>query len=243
MSIGNELKTVREGHGLNRKEVAEILQIPYTTLSNYENDSREPSSDFLKAFAKQFNVTIDSLLGISTNYLSTDENNFIKKYRTLDEYGKNAIAALMDVEYERVQAELANNIVDFSEIIERSKEQYDKKLRIFGKASAGLGVEAIEEYEYIYGPERADFALIVDGDSMEPKFHHNQVIYVHQTPTIANNQIGVVQVQTTNDFIPRVYLKKINIKNNQATLISLNHHYEEMTVSCEDITILGTIVY
>lgn len=34
---------------------------------------------------------------------SSEEENHIKKYRTLDEYGKKAVDAVLDIEYERCQ--------------------------------------------------------------------------------------------------------------------------------------------
>jgi len=62
MSIGNKLKELREKAGLNKKEVAEKLDMPYTTYNNYETDAREPGSNTLKMLAALYGVTVDYIL-------------------------------------------------------------------------------------------------------------------------------------------------------------------------------------
>lgn len=61
----NRLTKLREEKGLNKKEIAKELSLPYTTYLNYENDEREPSSETLIQIAKFFDVSVDYLLGIS----------------------------------------------------------------------------------------------------------------------------------------------------------------------------------
>lgn len=57
------LKHLREARGLNMRETAKLLGIPYTTYVNYEKGSREPTSEMLIALADFFGVTTDYLLG------------------------------------------------------------------------------------------------------------------------------------------------------------------------------------
>ena len=47
MSFGESLVTIRSAKGISRKDFAEQLQIPYTTLRNYETDQREPGHKLL----------------------------------------------------------------------------------------------------------------------------------------------------------------------------------------------------
>lgn len=55
----------REFNGYNRKQFAEILKMPYRTVTNYENGSREPGSDYLAKVANVCGCTTDWLLGLS----------------------------------------------------------------------------------------------------------------------------------------------------------------------------------
>lgn len=57
------LKILRESRGLNMRETAKLLGIPYTTYVNYEKGLREPTSEMLIQLADFFGVTTDYLLG------------------------------------------------------------------------------------------------------------------------------------------------------------------------------------
>lgn len=67
------IKTLREKKGLNMKEAAVQLQLPYTTYRNYEQGLREPNSETLIQIANFYNTSIDYLLGRSDK--QTDETN------------------------------------------------------------------------------------------------------------------------------------------------------------------------
>ncbi len=69
----DRLTKLREEIGLNKKEVAKALNMPYTTYLNYENNEREPNSETLIQIANFFNVSIDFLLGVS-DVKTTDIN-------------------------------------------------------------------------------------------------------------------------------------------------------------------------
>ena len=51
--------------GMNRKEFAAALGIPYRTVTNYENGSREPGSDYISKVADYCSCTTDWLLGLT----------------------------------------------------------------------------------------------------------------------------------------------------------------------------------
>jgi Predicted transcriptional regulator len=61
----DRLRTLREERGLNMKQTAQKLNIPYTTYVGYEKNEREPNSETLIDIADFFNCSIDYLLGRS----------------------------------------------------------------------------------------------------------------------------------------------------------------------------------
>ena len=63
MGFGERLIKLREGKGVARKEFAEKLQLPYTTLRNYETNQREPGHKTLINMASILGVTVDDLVG------------------------------------------------------------------------------------------------------------------------------------------------------------------------------------
>ncbi|MCH5192232.1 MAG: helix-turn-helix domain-containing protein [Oscillospiraceae bacterium] len=57
-----KMKDLRQSRGLNKRQMAEILELPYTTYNNYEIGAREPNSDILKKISKIFGVSVDFLI-------------------------------------------------------------------------------------------------------------------------------------------------------------------------------------
>lgn len=100
------LKELRIKKGLNMRQIALALDMPYTTYVNYEKGAREPNSEMLIAFATFYDVSIDYLIGftddpkrsggrlvkaavpIQSNTLTTDENELVGDYRQLNTDGK-----------------------------------------------------------------------------------------------------------------------------------------------------------
>ena len=112
MTFGERLTQLREEHGYKtRKRFAELLNIPETTLRNYETDAREPGHTFLKQMSDFFDVSTDYLLGLteekekySSHQLKSSEYEHIKKYRDLDPHGKEMVDFTLQKEWERSSA-------------------------------------------------------------------------------------------------------------------------------------------
>ena len=71
MTIGERIIEQRKKLGLTRIQLAQDLDIPHTTLRNYETDQREPGHLMLITLSKKFGVTTDYLLGMD----EIDEEN------------------------------------------------------------------------------------------------------------------------------------------------------------------------
>ncbi|WIF95057.1 helix-turn-helix domain-containing protein [Caminicella sporogenes] len=80
MTLGKRLKELRLENEKTAEEVAKILNIGRSTLSNYENDIRKPDYDTLKKFASLYNVSLDYLLG------RTDIRNLEKELTPEEKY-------------------------------------------------------------------------------------------------------------------------------------------------------------
>lgn len=108
--INDKLREIREQTGLNKKRFAEFIGIKYTTYNNYEVGVREPNSDFIKMICRKFNVSADFIYGLQedkeTLYsykLKPSEYEHIKKYRNLDQYGRETVDLIIERETERVK--------------------------------------------------------------------------------------------------------------------------------------------
>lgn len=109
MTFGERLTQLRKEHGYNtRNEFAEKLNIPSTTLRNYETDAREPGHTFLKQISELFNVSVDYLLCLTDEKevlksfrLRSEEQVLLEQYRLLDAHGKEMVDFTLTKEYER----------------------------------------------------------------------------------------------------------------------------------------------
>lgn len=95
MSFGENLIALRNLNKLSRKELADKLNIPYTTLRNYETNQREPGHKLLIQIAQLFSVSVDTLIGVSsdkkTTLYSNEAMEVARYYDTLGADGKQRI--------------------------------------------------------------------------------------------------------------------------------------------------------
>ena len=110
----NRLKELRESKGLNMREAARLIGMPYTTYVNYEKSAREPNSETLVQLADFFETSIDYMLcktdlnqyapaqSVTPAHvrelpvLSGDELELVEKYRQLTELNKGRVLQQID---------------------------------------------------------------------------------------------------------------------------------------------------
>ena len=107
--IGDKIKSRRKACRYTQRHVANELNIPYSTYSNYENNNREPSFDMLKKIASVLGVSFADLMGWDDNAhvghiarevheLELVEKDLLSVFRLLNVSGqKKAIAYMNDL--------------------------------------------------------------------------------------------------------------------------------------------------
>lgn len=115
-AIPERLVKAREFIGHNRKSFAEKLNIPYRTITNYENGSREPGSDYILKVADVCGCTTDWLLGLSDD----PRNN--SPYSSLLAQGNDPLFESLRVNYEELNAEGREKLVDYSDDLVQSSK-------------------------------------------------------------------------------------------------------------------------
>lgn len=99
--IGGRLRYFRELRGLSQKELASLIGVSNSRVSNWEQGINRPDADILASICNSLHISADELLDInsSTNKLgslSTAELEHIKKYRRIDSDGKKTIDMMLD---------------------------------------------------------------------------------------------------------------------------------------------------
>lgn len=224
-----KIKELREKNKLTQQQAAEKLNLPLPTYRSYETGAREPGIDVLIKLSELYDVTTDYLLDHKPRLtmLSPSEISHIKKYRTLDPYGKKAVTSVLDIEFERC-----------TYIPEPNREELIEVSINYAPVSAGFGdeLEDYEQWEKASVPltpesRKADFILVVDGDSMDPKFHNGDYILVRKQPAVDIGQIGIFGVDGKG------YIKKYGGDK----LISLNKKYPDIPLN-EDSRCFGLVL-
>ncbi len=62
--FGLRLKDLRKSKGISQKQLANLVEVSETSISNYENNLALPGIETIKAFAVLFRVSADYLLGL-----------------------------------------------------------------------------------------------------------------------------------------------------------------------------------
>lgn len=126
MSFGESVIKIRTAKGISRKDFAEQLKIPYTTLRNYETEQREPGHKLLIKMATILNVSVDDLVDHHPNKnmlsYSSEARQLAKDYDALDEHGKKIVRLVIDEETFRMSTALKTYLIQ-TEGTEVPKEQ------------------------------------------------------------------------------------------------------------------------
>ena len=251
MSFGTRLKEKREALGITQPQLAEMLNVSKGAIGNWETDVNSPRATLL--------YDLFDILHCDANYLFQDETrelyeneaspeefeNIIKKYRLIAEYspdGAVVVDTVLDREYAiaeklREQKEQLEKVqrMDMEvaeEIVPRRIIAYYGKIAAAGKSYGFEDVLAgTLECPLTDESERADYAIGVSGDSMEPTFFDGDIVYVAKNSIPEIGDIGIFQKDNG------IYIKEVG----ENELISHNSQYKPI-VNNGDILCLGKVV-
>lgn len=110
MSFGTRLRDKRKELGITQPQLAKILGVSQSAIGSWETDTNSPRATLL--------YDLFDILHCDANYLFQDETrelykdkatpgefeNIIKKYRVLDDHGKEMVDFTLEKEYERSKA-------------------------------------------------------------------------------------------------------------------------------------------
>ena len=203
----NNVKTLRKAHGYTLKELADLCEVAESTIQRIESGTRKPSFEVMLKLGEVFNCPSSDIFTDKSIVEITplnSEKELIRKYISLDAHGKKIVDSLLDAEYERCTGETA--------------EKQTKIIPLF-PAAAGAGepmtTTAFQEYE-VEADSKAQFAVIISGDSMEPELHDGEIALCEKRRA----KIGELAVIMVNGFLlvkqyiedgfGNIYLRSLN---------------------------------
>jgi len=224
MSFGQRLRERRKELGISQGELAKALGVSLSAVSNYENGQNAMREDVL--------LRLFRVLEIEPNYLyqdaftgkgftcSVEEEHLVKAYRSLRVSGKQTLRAVADA-LTSYQTELEGDL---------PKEEVRQIPLYRTPAAAGYASPVFgEDFDYIdvtgAVPPGAEFAVRIQGDSMEPFIHDGSIAYVNRDPLV-NGDVGVFCVdgdmfckQYYRDPLGIVYLFSLNRQRADADVV------------------------
>ncbi len=246
MDYIERIKKLKNEKKITNDRLSELTGIPLGTLSKLlAGISDSPKLVNIVAIAKALDCSVDYIVSgtaqNTNNYtLSKEEIDLIESYRALDGFAQDLVKIVISKESERVAASgspeiIASNVVEQRAVkakilptIHSSTENIrvgKRSLLLYDlPVSAGPGVYLDDTTaETINVPDNektqvADFALRISGNSMEPKYHHGDVLLVENTDSVEIGELGIFILDGNG------YFKKYG----GDTLISLNPEYGDI---------------
>ena len=218
-NIGKVISQYRREKKLSQIDIADMLQaydihITNGAVSSWEKGNSIPGGETLMALCE--------ILEISDIYTAFIGENPTDPFKNLNEQGKKKA-----FEYIRLLEQSGEYEKPKTDII-----QFEPRVMRIAlmPTSAGTGnylddenFTETEVYEPV--PEKADFGVYLDGDSMEPRFKNGQLIWIEKTETLESGDIGLFF------YDGMTFFKKLLNKETGTFLISLNPKYKPIPVT------------
>lgn len=216
MTIGSRIKELREAANLTQEQLAQKVGVTKSAIGNYEQNISSPKETILYKLIETLKcdanyIFQDGMIASENKFKTTPlEKDIIKKYRVLDQHGKDAIDYILNLEYDRCVKEPS---VKYQTVL---KPSYQCGL------SAGTGLYVFDDVpsEQVAVPieyEDIDFVIGVSGDSMDPTFNDGDKVMIKKEE-VHTGEIGAFMVNG------EAYIKELG----EDRLISHNSSYEDI---------------
>lgn len=112
LTFGEKIRTARKQKGLTQKELASMIGAKHNSVSDWEKNKNRPDPDTIELICGVLDITPNYLLSDKTDTdISPEEYELIKKYRSLNDYGKETVRMILDRELTRWDV---SNVKDMS---------------------------------------------------------------------------------------------------------------------------------
>lgn len=228
-NFGEIITRRRKELDMNQADIARRMSamgfaVTNQAVSKWENELTTPS-------AKQF-LALCEILGISDiqGEFSEGRQGLL---RGIDRTGRQKIE-------EYIQLLRESGRYSIKKVIPMAKIRTLPLYTIPVSAGTGQFLDS-DEYELTEVgeevPENANFGVRVSGNSMEPRFHDGQNVWIHQQRSIMTGEIGIFL------YDGNAYLKQLMAREDGMVLHSLNPEYGDIYISTElPLRVLGKVV-
>lgn len=191
-TMGERIKAARETRGLLQSQLAKLIGVKSAgVISNWEKDVSKPDANKMVSLCKALDISLSYLLDYHANKkqydndLSKDAIQIAKYYDKLAPANQHVIKLVVTtLATEGQKSKRTTDNVRFIDLFDLP-------------VSAGTGVYLdgynAKPIKIVNTPEaaKADYALRVSGDSMEPQYYNGDIVLIKTTPDVPQGAVGV----------------------------------------------------
>lgn len=160
-----KLREIRKAADMTMKELGAKVGVTESAIGLYETGKREPNYEMLLRLSEALGCQVSDIMGHTTQQAVEHISEIDIKYNALDPHGKKIVKTILDMEYARC--------------IGAKPKPVTKVIPLFSQSfaagpSGNFAEDAWEDYE-VPEDSKADFAVRISGDSMEPELHDGQI--------------------------------------------------------------------
>lgn len=225
--FGQMIDYFRRQNNLTMEELGQKLGKAKSSISRWVSGERYPKIEEIEQIANFFNTDIYTLI-FGFNYNEDSKSDLLTVYNQLTDIRKHKV-------YSYAQQQLDEQTDNLNE---------HRSIYLVGSSAAGLPLDYgdldAELIDLSNIPAKADKAIHIKGDSMEPKIASNSIIFYHEQPTLEIGEIGIFEINGSAVTCKKYY---VDYESKKIILKSINPKYEPMYFARDQVRILGKVVF
>lgn len=175
------IRTYRKKAGISQQDLGEMLGVTRNTVVNWEGGKYRPDIDLLLPLCSSFGITLYELFGAedtSSLGVSSHERDLLDRYRQITPFSRRIVDHMLESILYEESEDRNHRLADHSHLV--------GVLEVTAAAGDGLGFSDIpmEDCRFVFVNDvnkKADAVLPIKGNSMLPKYHSGDMVYVQFT--------------------------------------------------------------
>ncbi|MHC5319495.1 helix-turn-helix domain-containing protein [Listeria kieliensis] len=218
-TMGDRIKRLRIEMGLTQEELGKRVGLKRAAINKYEKGNVENMKrSIVEKMSSLFSVSPSYLMALDES--NSEKNTIFKLYNKLEKTRQERV-------YRYAEQQLNEQEQENEKVIQANFNGND--IDVAGKVAAGLGTQNFDKTQPLFTirmnkediPSDYDLALQVTGNSMEPTFEDEEIIFVKEQNEFQNGMIAAVEINE------EAFIKKIYKEENRIRLVSLNRDTDE----------------
>ncbi|WP_439444093.1 helix-turn-helix domain-containing protein [Listeria aquatica] len=218
-TMGDRIKRLRIEMGLTQEELGKRVGLKRAAINKYEKGNVENMKrSIVEKMSSLFSVSPSYLMALDES--NSEKNTIFQLYNKLEKTRQERV-------YRYAEQQLNEQEQENEKVIQANFNGND--IDVAGKVAAGLGTQNFDKTQPLFTirmnkediPSDYDLALQVTGNSMEPTFEDEEIIFVKEQNEFQNGMIAAVEINE------EAFIKKIYKEENRIRLVSLNRDTDE----------------